>query len=490
MSVTPLNRVEGGCSLSATSDGIRLQGPPPRLFEHRLVGRTALEAVFLTQQISADMSISHALAAVNAWEMIARINVAENGRVLREFLHALSIIHAHLRNFYLVTLPDYLPPGTLADYTGGDSEVKRISAEVRQKPPQHWSRHMFPHPFSPSEVNRLWEQSLHAPRYLSLLQRMMALLGGKFPQVMCMVPGGVTLNLTEALLIKMRVWMVEMRHFIGKGLMEDGLLVVNRYPHIKTLGRGVRDFLSVGSGEDDAVFESSIFPSGIYTGGRLERFTPVGTESIVTAFYRLAQPPPSKGPVLLPDPEKRGAYSWIKAPRHQGQPMECGPFARMIIAYLSGARIADPTLVETLQRETGLPLNEGNTTGGRLLARLAETTELFARCGVLLDQLDPAQPTILHELNPHKATGEALGHVEGPAGSVRHHVTLEKGQVLYYDIYSASTWNGSSRDENGRMGSLESALNAKPLDPAKPEDLRDLARIARSFAFSMSDATH
>ena len=490
MSTATLTRIEGGCVISSTEDGVRLQGPPPRLFEQRLVGRTALESVFLTQQISADMGISHALAAVKAWEAIAGINLAENGRVLREFLHALSIIHSHLRHFYLVSLPDYLPLGTLAEYSGGDPEVKHISGEVKQKNPQLWLRHGFPHPFAPSEVNRLWEQTVRVQHFLALLQRMMASLGGKFPQVMSFAPGGMTVPLTEALLLKMRVWMEELRHFIGKGLIEDGMLIVNRYPHIKTMGLGVRDFISVGSGEDDAAFESSIFPSGIYMGGHLERFTPVSTESISQAFYRLAKPAPATGPVLSPDPGKKGAYSWIKAPRHMGQPMECGPFARMVIAYLSGSRIADSALVDTIQRETGQPLHEGNTTGGRLLARLAETGELLVRCGVLLDQLDPAHPAILHEENPHLATGEGMGHVEGAVGSVRHHVTLEKGQVLHYDISGASTWNGSSRDENGRMGSVETALNAKPLDPAKPDDLRDLARILRSFAFSMSDATH
>ncbi len=31
-----------------------------------------------------------------------------------------------------------------------------------------------------------------------------------------------------------------------------------------------------------------------------------------------------------------GKYSWLKAPRYNGQPMEVGPLARMVVAYAAG----------------------------------------------------------------------------------------------------------------------------------------------------------
>lgn len=33
-----------------------------------------------------------------------------------------------------------------------------------------------------------------------------------------------------------------------------------------------------------------------------------------------------------PDANKAGAYSWVKAPRYMGYPMEVGPLARMILS--------------------------------------------------------------------------------------------------------------------------------------------------------------
>ena len=130
-----LARVEGGAELERPPDeGLRLQGPPPRQFERMLLNRPAPDAVVLTQQISADSGIAHALAALTAWEAAGEVPVAENGQVLREILHALSLIHAHLRQFYLQALPDYLVPGNLKDYPGRRSDLLRMKAALATAP--------------------------------------------------------------------------------------------------------------------------------------------------------------------------------------------------------------------------------------------------------------------------------------------------------------------------------------------------------------------
>jgi len=484
-----LTRVEGGLTLAQGADGrIRPQAPPPREFERRLLGRGPLDAVFLTQQIGADAGIAHALAAVRAWEQAGNVPVAENGRQLRELLHVLSLAHAHLRHFYLTALPDYLPWASLEGYDGAVEVLRDLRAGLKDKPRQDWTRASFEHPFSAEERDRLWEHRAQAMRQLGLLQHMLAMLGGKYPVAMSLVPGGINLDLTEQTLLRLRAYLAELRRFLEEQVLDDGLLIVKRYPVLKGLGRGVPDLLCTGSGEDEAALEGALFPSGVLLADRLEPFAPVSTESIHSAFYRIAPQGDPSGTATVPQPDKSNAYSWIKAPRYQGKAMETGPYARLVVTYLSGARMSRPELVDELERQLGSSIRRGNTVAGRLLARLGELGALLERAETLLDQIDPAQPTVLSEVSPFKVSGEGVAMLEAPAGALQHRLILERGRIAHYDIVTPNTWNGSSQDDQNQAGSLETALNQVPLNLSEPGAQRSAARIVHSFAFSSSDA--
>jgi Ni,Fe-hydrogenase I large subunit len=484
-----LTRVEGGLLLEQGPDGqIRLPASAPRGFERRLIGRGPLEAVFLCQQITADGGIAHALASVTAWEQAGAVPVAENGRQLRELLLAISLAHAHLRHFYLGALPDYLPWGTLADYEGSSEVLLELRASLAERPRRDWTRQSFEHPFTAEERDRLWEHRAHAIRQLGVLQRMLAVLGGKYPVAMSLVPGGINLDLNEQVLLKLRAYLGEVRRFLEEQVLDDGLLLVRRYPGLKSLGRGVPDFLCTGSGEDEAALEGALFPSGVVRADRLEPFAAVATESIRSAFYRIRAQGSSGGTATQPQPDKQDAYSWIKAPRYQGKPMETGPFARLVITYLSGARMSRPELVDELERQLGTSVRRSNTVAGRLLARVGELGTLMERAETLLDQIDPVQPTVSADIDPFHVSGEGLSLLESPAGSLQHRVILERGRIVHYDIVSPCTWNGAPRDEQNLAGSLETALSQAGLDLGDAGQQRVASRIVQSFAFSATDA--
>lgn len=487
-----LARVEGGAGLTQDGEGrIRLWGPPTRDFERILLGRQALDAVVLTQQISGDGGISHAIAAVNAWEAAVGTPVAENGRILRDLLHALSLIHSHIRNFYLQLLPDYLPERTLEDYSGAHPTLLRMRSEVLRKPKGDWTRWNFDHPFSLPETQRLWEHKARAMNILDRLGRMMALIGGKFPVVMSLVPGGVSLNLDEHVIFRLMEYLDPLREFLNDTVFDDGLLLLNRHPDLKTLGLGGKNFLSVGAGEDEVKLESSLFPSGIMMGGLLEPFAPVATESIRPAFYRMNRGGAAAPSALpIPDSGKPGAYSWIKAPRYQKKPMETGAVPRLTIAYLSGARPWKPGLVDEVEAALGVPIKQANTVGGRILARLGEVRGLADRSQKLLEQLDPMLPAVSAETAGRNAGGEGLEYVEAPAGTLRHKAIYEKGRIVYYDIVSPNTWNGSPSLGGESQGPLEAAMSRGSFSLENADHRRSLSRIVQSFAFSMSDAVH
>lgn len=482
-------RVEGGVSLEADGAGrLRLRGDPTRDFERRLLNRSPLDAVFMVQQISADGGVSHALASVSAWEAAAGMPVSENGRVLREILHALSIIHAHLRQFYLQALPDYLPPATLSRYQGRNPAVLRIKPGPESAWQGDWRGHDFSVPLTPEETDLLWEHRVQGLRVMGVLRRMIALVGGKFPVVMSFVPGGISTPLNLPDLFAMRNLLAEVGSFIRTVPIQDGLLLLERFRDLGVLGAGVSDFLSVGSEPDATAAEGAIFPSGVWISNKLEPFGPSITESLHEAYYGIPLHSAGGGGVAGILPGKVGAYSWIKAPRYLERPMETGPLARLLIAYLSGGRMWRANLVESLETALGQSLRQAGSVGGRMLARLAELEALADRVDSLLDQVDPAHPMVNTEGKPLVASGEGRGMVESAGGALLHTLILKEGRIVHYDILSPSTWNGSSPDERGEQGPLETALNQRDLDMSFPEDRLSASRIVHSFAFSMSDA--
>ena len=136
-----LSRVEGGMVLVQEDSGaIRVSVPPPRNVERLLAGRAPQDAVFLTQQISADSAVSHAVAAVAAYEAVGEISVAPNGLLVRDLLHTLSLLHAGLRHFYFQNLPDYVPPAAFAGYRGREPEVKAMAAHMAARERGSWER--------------------------------------------------------------------------------------------------------------------------------------------------------------------------------------------------------------------------------------------------------------------------------------------------------------------------------------------------------------
>jgi ferredoxin hydrogenase large subunit/hydrogenase large subunit len=485
-----VSRAEGRVALAQDDSGtIRLVSTAPRDFEGLLAGRSPLEAVYLTQQISADSGVSHALAAVTAWERAVGLNPPANGILLRDLLHALSLLHAHVRHFYLQALPDYIAAADLAAYRGSWPELQRISRAVAAHSPA-WAKAPGPHPFNAAQVDRLAESRLRAVRTLGVLQRMLALLGGKFPVAMSIVPGGCSVALSDALLLRLRRYLAEARPFLDDQMFEDGLLVVQHYPRVKTLGGGSRGLLCAGTlGEDEGPTQSMV-PAGAYIAGHLESFERAVTESIARAYYRFPGGKAAPRALLQPAADKPGAYSWIKAPRFRGAPMETGALARLVITQVTGSRSHLGSVPADIEAALGASLEQGNTVAGRMLSRLGEARLLTARCAALLERLYPAQPAVAPDAAMFSADGVGVGDVEAPAGAVRHRLVLERGQIASYDIITPSTWNGSPSDERGEPGPLEAALNAGTLNLAEREGRLAASRIVHSFCFSMADAVH
>ena len=80
-------------------------------------------------------------------------------------------------------------------------------------------------------------------------------------------------------------------------------------------------------------------------------------------------------------------YSWLKAPRYDGQVMEVGPLARALVAYAAGVPAVKQSVDATLKKLGAKPAALYSTLG-RVAARALESEIVMSRLEGWLDQLE------------------------------------------------------------------------------------------------------
>jgi sulfhydrogenase subunit alpha len=80
----------------------------PRLFETLVVDKTPEEAVSIVPRICAICSVSHRLAAINAFERGLEVKVPPATRMLRNLMHYGEMIESNSLHVFLLALPDFL----------------------------------------------------------------------------------------------------------------------------------------------------------------------------------------------------------------------------------------------------------------------------------------------------------------------------------------------------------------------------------------------
>jgi Ni,Fe-hydrogenase I large subunit len=74
-------------------------------------------------------------------------------------------------------------------------------------------------------------------------------------------------------------------------------------------------------------------------------------------------------------------YSWLKSPRYDGEAMEVGPLARMLVAYSTGRPARVKVLVDKVLTTLGVGPEALFSTLGRIAARAIETQVLVESMG-------------------------------------------------------------------------------------------------------------
>jgi hydrogenase large subunit len=289
---------------------------------------------------------------------------------------------------------------------------------------------------------------------------MLAVLGGKAPHNHGIFVGGTTVNIDAYKLEKVKSIIRKIKDFVSNVMKEDVEIISRFYADYLENGISYPYFLSYGLFDSYEDKDITYVRPGVMKDGELLRLDAnTITEQIHYAWYKREQ---GSEEVDLSKPD---AYTFIKAPRYMGLPMEVGPLARMIISgeYTRGHSCMDRIIARVLETEKILGIIE----------KLAERVEL--------------KPNSQRVYNmPENAYGAGL--VDTTRGALGHWLRIENQVISHYNIITPTVWNLSPKDLQGVPGVVEKALIGSKINKIK--EPVEIGRIVRSFDPCVSCATH
>src|SRR3954467_12286368 len=386
ITIDPVTRIEGHLRIDAEVDGgfVRKAWSSGQMFrgiERILQGRDPREAWLFTQRFCGVCTTVHAIASVPAVGNRLQREVPLNAQYIRNIIVAAHAMHDHIVHFYHLSALDWVdvvsalkadPAKTsaLAESLSnwkGNSRMQFAAVRDRLKgfvdngqlgifQIGYWG-----HPamkLSP-EVNLLAvSHYLEALEYQRKVNQVVAILGGKTPNIQNLAVGGVAnaINLDNQATLNMeKLYMVkdvldEVQDFIRQVYFVDVCAIGGMYPEWFGYGAGVRNYLSVPDLPLDTRGEKFDLPGGTVFDGNLTAVKPITSfndayfrdnvaESVAHAWYEGgAELHPWQGETKpqYTDFDPHGKYSWSKAPRFQGKPMQVGPSAEVLIAFAQG----------------------------------------------------------------------------------------------------------------------------------------------------------
>ena len=497
--IDPISRIEGHLSIKVNeSNGLVTEafsvGEMFRGYENILRGRHPMDAQHITERICGVCPVSHGLASVLAQDMAYGIRPPANGRILRNLIDCASFVQDHILHFYALSALDYVDIAAIVQYSGDDPVMKKMKEWAKS---QLNSNIFFPGaPFLPRyEGDYLSDLGLNLgaiKNYVESLnirtlgQKACANFAGKLPHPTAIVAGGVTQNINIKNIFFYKDAMEKILVFIKEKYIPDVLEVAKKFTDYFRYGKSPNNFLVFGAMQQSEDPEDLFFPRGVMIQGKFENFNP----SLIcedTEYSRFSSPSglsPYEG-VTTPEPHKRGAYTWVKAPRYKGEPMEVGPAARMIVSYKKGVpevrKMLDPIFASLK-----LSVDDLNSCMGRHLSRALESQMVTEKSLVWLSQLKLDQP--VHRDFTLPKEGRGFGLTEAPRGALGHWLVIKNGVVDNYQCVVPTTWNFSARDRQGTPGPMEQALVGTPLrDKNNPIEV---ARVVRSYDPCLACAVH
>lgn len=498
--IDPITRIEGHLKIEIEVDDGKVKdakscGEMFRGFENILKGRNPVDAQQITQRICGVCPASHAQASTLNLDSAFGVTPPENGRLIRNLVLGANFIQSHILHFYHLAALDYVDITHILEYKGDDPNLNRVKAWAKEEVDS--GRMTAVAPFLPRyEGDYITDVNLNISaiaNYLKALEmrrkahQMLAIFGGKMPHEIAILPGGATEKVTVDKIVAYASYIKELQDFINHTYIPDVLAVAEAYPDYFTIGKGCGNLLAYGVFEEDNAYSKKLLPAGTYIDGKVEAFSDDKiTESVKFSKYTSSSGKhPSQGETVSVT-EKKGAYSYLKAPRYNKKVVEVGPLARMAVAHLSGGNESASKLVTDTLNKFNAPVTALFSVLGRHAARALECKVVADRCAEWITQLKPGQPVHTKYEIPEESIG--MGLTEAPRGALGHWISIKGKKIDNYQCVVPTTWNCSPRDDKGNLGPVEQALIGTPI--ANVEHPIEAGRVVRSFDPCIACAVH
>jgi hydrogenase large subunit len=537
---------------NAVSSGVMWRG-----LEVILKGRDPRDAWAFTERICGVCTGVHALTSVRCVEDALGIKIPDNANLIRNLMHGVLYVQDHLVHFYHLHALDWVDvvSALKADPRGTSELAQKISNWPLSSPGYFrdlqarlkkfvdsgqlgpFRNAYWGHPAYklPPEANLMAvAHYLEALDFQKEIVKIQTIFGGKNPHPNWLV-GGVPapINLDDVGAVGAinleRLNMVgniiaQTIDFIDQVYVPDLLAIASFYKDWGAIGGGLssQNVLAYGDFPDKANDDKSLLlPRGAIINGNLKEVhdvdlsDPAQIQEFVThSWYKY--PDEKKGlhpwdgitepnfalgkntkgtKTNIEQLDESAKYSFLKAPRWKGHPMEVGPLARYIVAYAKGIpEFKEP--VDKVLKDLDVPLPAIFSTLGRTAARGLECQWAAHRMKYFYDRLmtnvknknyDTANVTKWEPSTwPKEAKG--IGFMEAPRGALAHWIKIKDTKIDLYQCVVPTTWNGSPRDPEGKIGAFEAALMNTKM--AKPEWPLEILRTIHSFDPCLACSTH
>lgn len=545
--VDPITRIEGHLRIDVEVEGGKVHnswssGQMWRGIEIILQGRDPREAWLFAQRICGVCTTVHAIASVRAVENAIGLEIPLNAQYIRNIILAAHALHDHIVHFYHLSALDWVdvtsalkgdPAKTsqlaesLSPWPGNsrrelEAVKNRLGDFVAKGQLGIFTNGYWGHPamkLSP-DVNLLavahYLQALDVQRKAN---QVVATLGSKTPNIQNLAVGGVanainldnltTLNMES--LYRIKDLLTEVATFVDQVYLPDVIAIGAMYPDWLGYGAGVTNYMAVPDLPLDSQGMQFDLPGGTIFGGKLDSYKPISrfgdpyfeenvTENIAHAWYDgdwTRHPWEEETVPKYTDFQDNGKYSWVKAPRFQGKPMQVGPLAQMLVGYAAGhAEIREwvdhALAMASSIAGTKLGPEVLHSTLGRHLARAVRARILadlaLKHWDLLIENIGKGDVATFNQPEFPKGEQRGFGFHEAPRGTLSHWVVLRDGKIANYQAVVPSTWNAGPRDEKGQPGPYEASLLGNPV--ADPEQPLEVVRTVHSFDPCLACAVH
>ena len=552
--VDPVTRIEGHLRLEADIDekGIITDafssGTSVRGIEVIVKNRDPRDVWAFVQRICGVCTSTHALASIRSVEDALDIKIPENAHLIRNIMNAAVFLHDHVVHFYHLHALDWVDVISALD--ADPNETSKIAQSISDWPKSspgyfkevqdkvkklvdsgqlgifangYWGHEAYK---LPAEVNLLAvAHYLEALDWQKEIVKIQTILGGKNPHPHYVVGGMATpldINSDNGIhaerLSHISQLIDEAMTFVNQVYIPD-LLAIGSYYKDWTHGGGINNYMSYGdfAPKDHYDISSYRMPRGVILNGDLSKIHDIDLkdtsqikEFVDHSWYEYKGKTkdgglhPFEGETNLnytgPEAPYKNlntdeAYSWIKAPRYNGQPVETGPLARILIGYAAGNKEIK-TLVDDTLAKLNISLSALQSALGRTIARGLESVLVVKW---LRDDMDQLLENIKNgnqitfnsakwEPETWESCAKGVGWIEAPRGALGHWIVIEDGKTKEYQAVVPSTWNATPRDSNGNIGAYEASLKGTPVaDKTQP---LEIIRIIHSFDPCLACAVH